>query len=465
MNLNGYYIRVNGSLIIQPGVTINLELVGTEDLGSIQVNGVLQARGTSDKPVRFKGGARHWDSIMVPDSLSSINFNAHSLGWNEEAGFGCIIENSEMNSTSVVIGSSVKFSGNQLTRVEASVAGGSPLILNNIVTGINNLNGGGIYVGSGSPKIYSNTLSNASINISGGSTVVDSNKVSGGRVSVGADAGTTKITNNIISSVNLSASSLSACISIFVSEYGRASDVNLVLVEKNLLENGYYGIQLESSRQTIINKPITIRYNTISDNNAAIGIRGGFSPTIAYNNIYDNNAYIQLSWPTANDVNATNNWWGTTDTTKIDAGIHDFYDDFDLGKVNYIPILTVEEPQAKPNTDTPLLTPTPSANPASPNPLPTPSASQIVSLSPSTSTNSESPMETPYVSSIPQQTPFQTAMPSQNPTVTHASADNEGNPSYGVNGLVAVLVAVIVVLIGVVVALLRKVLINAKSTH
>jgi len=35
-----------------------------------------------------------------------------------------------------------------------------------------------------------------------------------------------------------------------------------------------------------------------------------------------------------------NNYWGTTSTTLIDAAIHDFYDDFNLGVYQYQPILT-----------------------------------------------------------------------------------------------------------------------------
>ena len=42
----------------------------------------------------------------------------------------------------------------------------------------------------------------------------------------------------------------------------------------------------------------------------------------------------------------TYNWWGTTDTSLIDEHIWDFYDDFRLGKVIYIPFLNAPSPGA-----------------------------------------------------------------------------------------------------------------------
>lgn len=43
-----------------------------------------------------------------------------------------------------------------------------------------------------------------------------------------------------------------------------------------------------------------------------------------------------------------NNYWGTTSTTLIDAAIHDFYDDFNLGVYQYQPILTTPPETAYP---------------------------------------------------------------------------------------------------------------------
>jgi len=39
------------------------------------------------------------------------------------------------------------------------------------------------------------------------------------------------------------------------------------------------------------------------------------------------------------DQNASGNYWGTSNTTLIDEGIYDFYDDYTLGRLSYTPIL------------------------------------------------------------------------------------------------------------------------------
>jgi len=42
----------------------------------------------------------------------------------------------------------------------------------------------------------------------------------------------------------------------------------------------------------------------------------------------------------SNDIDATYNWWGTTNTDSVDDRIYDYYNDLTLGKVLYDPILT-----------------------------------------------------------------------------------------------------------------------------
>ncbi|KUO72875.1 MAG: hypothetical protein APF81_26735 [Desulfosporosinus sp. BRH_c37] len=56
--------------------------------------------------------------------------------------------------------------------------------------------------------------------------------------------------------------------------------------------------------------------------------------------IYNNkNFNIQPNYST-NVIDATNNYWGTTDEARIQEGIHDYYDDFKLPKINYQPYST-----------------------------------------------------------------------------------------------------------------------------
>ncbi|PVX23672.1 MAG: hypothetical protein CW691_09945, partial [Candidatus Bathyarchaeum sp.] len=67
--------------------------------------------------------------------------------------------------------------------------------------------------------------------------------------------------------------------------------------------------------------------------------------TLVYNNIYDNSEY-NINFLSTSSLNATYNWWGTTDTEAIAQTIYDYYEDFYLGKVNFTPLLTEPNPQS-----------------------------------------------------------------------------------------------------------------------
>lgn len=93
----------------------------------------------------------------------------------------------------------------------------------------------------------------------------------------------------------------------------------------------------------------TIRNNTITDNSNGISLLRQFtaptSPLILYNNIYANTNY-NINSNVPDDINATFNWWGTTDTEAINQTIHDYYEDFNLGTVDFTPFLSELNPEA-----------------------------------------------------------------------------------------------------------------------
>ena len=109
------------------------------------------------------------------------------------------------------------------------------------------------------------------------------------------------------------------------------------LIEQNLISNNTYGISVTSQ--------VTILNNTITDSTVAISL-GTSSVIMAYNNIlnYTQNSLILSEVSTA--VNATYNWWGTTDTQAINLTIRDFKYDITLGTVTFVPLLTAQNPQA-----------------------------------------------------------------------------------------------------------------------
>jgi parallel beta-helix repeat protein len=121
-------------------------------------------------------------------------------------------------------------------------------------------------------------------------------------------------------------------------------------IQHNLITDAYYGISTGT-------QPVTIQANTITKNTVGIYV-GSNAPTISGNNI-EGNTQNSIALTVGGDVEAADNWWGTTDTQAISNSIHDFKNDFNLGNVNYQPILTEPNAQAKPKENPNLPSPPP----------------------------------------------------------------------------------------------------------
>jgi hypothetical protein len=79
----------------------------------------------------------------------------------------------------------------------------------------------------------------------------------------------------------------------------------------------------------------SISYTEIRDTSVAIKI-GSYSPTISNNNFINSSSYCVENQSTS-DIQATNNYWGTSNEETIKAKIFDYYDDINYGKVIYSP--------------------------------------------------------------------------------------------------------------------------------
>ena len=79
---------LTGPVKVNNSVTLTIEAGATVNLNSyyIQVEGTLQARGSSADQIHFNSG--------------SIKFMGSSNDWNEQTGTGCIVENAVISSTS-----------------------------------------------------------------------------------------------------------------------------------------------------------------------------------------------------------------------------------------------------------------------------------------------------------------------------------------------------------------------------
>jgi hypothetical protein len=401
--------NLTGNVLVESGVTLTIEFGTTVNLNGyyVMVNGTLRARGSGTEKVHFNGG--------------EITFTQYSNDWDEQTGSGCIIENANLDSTYVDIGSvSTKITNNSILKIRVAYpaiishntihngvtfySGASGILSYNAISGglkltasspvvSNNTISGGVYVSGGSPIISDNTIY-GEVDVSGGGVssdfpVISNNRITGGDKGISCNGYAVICCNNI--------SGCTSAIQLYPVQVFGGTSPAYPLIEGNLITHNTRGITIIlSSRFDPGTLTPTIQNNTIADNSVGIYVcitNYDSSPTIIYNNIHDNSEYnIQLDEETGNHINASQNWWGTTDISAINQKIYDFEDDFNLGTVDFVPFLT------EPNSEAPD---------ASYVPTPTPSPTSTPSLSPSpTTTPEQEPSPTP--SQEPSQTELTT---------------------------------------------------------
>ncbi|MCW4002690.1 MAG: hypothetical protein NWE95_02100 [Candidatus Bathyarchaeota archaeon] len=288
--------NLTGNILVDYGVTLIVESGVTVNLNGyyIMVNGTLQAIGGTSGPTNFVGG--------------EIIFTQNSTDWNEDTGNGCIIQNCILTST-ITANNSPKLSNNVCNNaISIQTTTGMPLVAGNF------LMGGLVMVGNG--IITNNTVIGQGIDVFGANLIVSHNIVTecstGIRVS-------TSLYNPSWHWPNLT-----------------------TVIENNLITNNEKGITLDAWQMFVPCNPFVIN-NTITNNTIGLYLTHLFSnnaPTLLLNNIYENHNYNIKNDVPDNNVDAPYNWWGTTNTTIIDQLIYDYYDDFTLGKVNYMPTLS-----------------------------------------------------------------------------------------------------------------------------
>lgn len=236
-------------------------------------------------------------------------------------------------------------------------------ISNNIITGRS-----GLAISSNSYSITNNTVIG---DITGSASIIYNNTVQG---SVAVNGGNPTISNNTISagiSVNapfcnitgntangITARQGNSYISDNTVKNGTGiSVVGGATIQRNFITNNTSGIPFINGTSivdgtvgiSVTNGTALILNNTISNNDVGIVLNSASLGTkINYNNIQSNSLSIVLAQGT-NNIDATYNWWGTTNTQTINQTIHDFKNDFNLGNVIFTPILTAPNPNAMPN--------------------------------------------------------------------------------------------------------------------
>ena len=319
-----------GPVAVNQGVTLTIEPGTTVDLNSyyIQVNGTLTAIGTSSNPIYINNGSGYSiGEIYTPNF--GITLTSLSNSWNEQTSSGSIIENAVFNSAQIGIYNSPKLANTNGANI--FVLGSSPTISNNSNCVLN--------VYGGSPLILDNYVNE--IDVTYGSPVISNNTIADKNGAYGIQLeggiGTVTINDNIISGAFDE-----GCIN---------GGGNATIVRNLLINNSPAGAAIKiGGPQTTFN----IQNNTLVGYYGISG-SGGIQSTLADNN-FQNNSIYSIYWNTPNNLDATNNWWGTIDERVISTRIFDNKNNFNLGTVNFVPFLTAPNPQV-PNENTPTSTP------------------------------------------------------------------------------------------------------------
>jgi hypothetical protein len=329
---------LSGPVGISSGVTLTIEPGTTVNLNNfyITVNGALVAKGTNTDKIQINdiSGAGPFGDLPIPFTYG-INFTEISVGYNAQSDSGSIIENAIINSTTLALESSPSINNDIINGYISST--GSSIISNNLVTGE-------IHV-TGSSTVLNNNI-NGTIHVQtnngqGETPVISNNFVTGGGI---GGEGISFLTDNI----TVSGNTISGCNVAGIAAEG------VGVIENNFITENHDGIDIEGF--------VILRNNTIENNYIGLQQVNNFDfPIIVYNNLQNNSYNLFLYHLVTNSLNATYNWWGTTDQTAISNSIYDNRDDSNLGTVNFVPFLTSPNPQAMPNPNVPIATPTPTS--------------------------------------------------------------------------------------------------------
>lgn len=374
---------VTGNVIVENGATLTIESGTTIqfDAGrSLTVRGTLVARGTatnyitltSDQTSPQKGD---WGYIEFVDESRDAVFDANGNYVSGNILQYAIVEyagrvNTE-NRTAVVLFNSTAYLDHVVIRnnyfrgIYASLGSTLQLrIVNSIIdnngTNVGTLSGGGLYVAMGSTNptaaavtLLNNVITNnraylgGGINIDGGSALIAGNTLAGnqtGRSGAGmmlapAYGGRYIVSDNLIRNNST------------VENGGGIFFTDAVYVSGNVITGnaaqtggGIYHYTGFFGRGSVIGNTIT--HNTTTRTGGAIRV-GSYGLPIRDNilignltqgnpqDIYNGNG------SSSENINAENNWWGTTDRGEIANRIFDKIDDASLGVVDFEPFRLV----------------------------------------------------------------------------------------------------------------------------
>lgn len=109
---------------------------------------------------------------------------------------------------------------------------------------------------------------------------------------------------------------------------------NAEILHNEIRDNKFFGIWPKENSKALV------QYNEITGNMKGVYLYQAQGLKMQYNNIYDNRTYdIAIAEAQDFPVNAPNNWFGTTDQTKIEELLFDKNDDPELAEIKIDPLL------------------------------------------------------------------------------------------------------------------------------
>ena len=366
-------VNFPGNVLVTSGVTLTIEAGVTVNFFQyiMQVNGTLNVQGTPVNMVNFTDTNREVADVIhdqsaaidfgdssVDDAIQYTTFDAMSLTY-----YNC-------NST-IILNDDVFQSQSYSTTSGGGFVGLMPTIRGSGYADItNNVFTGSIQDDCAVSTIANNTFTNGGADTDGGSLLILNNTFTGdGSVDSGFGL-TIGYREKAVVSDNRFTGFSEACIDLATS--------SSAWIQRNLIENrqsagsGYpfFGIEVEDTSPVIENNTITgcnIGIDVYSYDSGSLYSAVEATPIIKNNNIYNNAEYnLFLGYPersgynTLNyivgNINASSNWWGTTEPQAINQTIRDIKDQSNLGTANFTPFLTASNPQATPNPAAPTPT-------------------------------------------------------------------------------------------------------------
>ena len=303
---------VIGDVIVEEGVELTIEpgvTVKFDKEKNLVIDGILNARGNDINKIKFTSSATspalgEWGAINFretsPDYLSEINWivvEYGSKGINFEKTPQRIYNSSFSENVYAIFSENVRRHSSQLEIYNVS-------IFHNTY----GIGSAGAYPGTSYISIFSSNIYENTYGIYGPYS---------GNISIS----NSKIYNNAHG--------------IFSPWYCNLS------IQYSDITNNTYGIQANDLWDVgRSNFDLLIFYSNITHNSGGNGVSIS-QGAIHCSNIHNNSPYdLKNAGGEIIIINATYNWWGTTNMTLIEQHIYDYYDDYTVGKVIYVPFLT-----------------------------------------------------------------------------------------------------------------------------